>query len=155
MRLGLVTCFRRIRMPRGNIWRGWVWMNLSTKFHFIKPWYYQFRKEKFIMEVTDLDKALLREKLKVEEENLFYLRHPYLTMVDMLAQFYVHVTYYIRILPMHFVCLCMNLWFSSYLPSWDSNNSQESREDKRTVSKSKAECMFIMSDCSFYRKLQQ
>jgi hypothetical protein len=34
------------------------------------------------MEVTDIDKALLREKLKVEEENLFYLRHPYLTMVN-------------------------------------------------------------------------
>jgi len=51
------------------------------------------------MEVTDLDKALLREKLKVEEENLFYLRHPYLTMVNMIVQLSIHIV-------LKCVCLC-------------------------------------------------
>ncbi|XP_059471328.1 large ribosomal subunit protein mL63 [Neocloeon triangulifer] len=47
------------RMPRGHIWRG---------------------KQRFVREVTPLDKDIMLQKLKVEEENLFYLRHPYLTV---------------------------------------------------------------------------
>ncbi|KAF2898465.1 hypothetical protein ILUMI_07712 [Ignelater luminosus] len=52
------TLFRRKHMPNGHIYRG---------------------KDRIVKPVTKEDLAKLRLDFEIEERNMFYLRHPYLT----------------------------------------------------------------------------
>ncbi|XP_017781056.1 PREDICTED: ribosomal protein 63, mitochondrial [Nicrophorus vespilloides] len=53
--------FRRKGMPNGHIYRG---------------------KQRLVKEVTPRDMQKLRNEYAIEEKNMFYLRHPYLTMEE-------------------------------------------------------------------------
>ncbi|XP_053632874.1 large ribosomal subunit protein mL63 [Cherax quadricarinatus] len=57
MRLS-VLLFRK-KMPNGNIWIG---------------------KHRMIPKVTELETGNASKRLQLEEQNMFYLRHPYLTL---------------------------------------------------------------------------
>lgn len=56
----LTTVLGRIKNPNGHIFRG---------------------KNRLVRQVTLEDISLLKQKMELEEKNMFYLRHPYLTPV--------------------------------------------------------------------------
>jgi hypothetical protein len=56
MRLTAILCFKK--MPNGKIWAG---------------------KHRFTHKPTEDNLVRLRKRFQVEEQNMFYLRHPYLT----------------------------------------------------------------------------
>lgn len=51
----------RRKMPRGNIYSG---------------------KDRLVKPVTLKDVTDMKNKFNIEEENMFYMRHPYLTLVS-------------------------------------------------------------------------
>lgn len=59
MKLSLVL-FRRNQLPNGHIFRG---------------------KDRLVKKVEPVHLRRLRQDFEVEEQNMFYLRHPYLTEV--------------------------------------------------------------------------
>lgn len=71
MRLTLVL-FRRNRLPNGNVFRG---------------------KDRMIKRVEPVHLRHLREDFAVEEQNMLYLRHPYLTEVLFYNLHNIYTTY--------------------------------------------------------------